>query len=1190
MNNPTFTSGAHTVIATGTAGNGCTDDSPVINLTVNATPTITLSSSDPNDTICAGETVVFTGSGGDMYQFFVNGTPQGSMSPTTTFTTDNLLNGQVITINGTLLGCPNASNSITMGVNPVPSVALTSSDVDNVYCEGDVVGYTATGASLYEFFLDGVSQGVQSGTNTINSSGFGTGTMVLQVVGETNNCFDSISSNITINALPTSGISSSIPTNVICSGETVVYTATGGVLYEFFVNGASQGTLSPNNTLSINSLADTDVVSVVASSSTGCTDTSFMAPITVSTYPTMTLVSTDTTICIGQQVDFTAGGAGDFEFFINGASQGAASPVNTMSSTTLNNGDVVTVAGTSAGCTAISSSIVFVVYGLPVVDLINNGDNQLCIGELSDITAQGATNYEFFVNSTSQGAPSPVNTFNSALNNGDVITVEGETNGCTSAGTNSISYTVYNFPTLTTSTSTGTTICYGDTVTVTGFGSMSYEFYVNADLVQQGTSDNFTTASLENGDQITVIGYNGDCPSTPDFINFTVNTMTLDMTVDPDAFICEGETVVFTASGADEYLFYLNGVAQGTQGPGNTYTSSTLADLDQVTFTGFNSTTLCEQPLNDFVIMNVISTPTITGTPTTFCEGDSVILYSNLPYGNQWLLDGTPIAGATDTMYVATVGGNYSLDVASGGQGDLWSVGQNATGIFGNTSNFNSPNPTAANATVTFDEVAAGFGHILAVSTTGELYAWGENSSGELGIGTYTGWNFPQLVPTLTDVKTAAATENSSVAVTNTGDLYVWGNNSQGQLGTGNAAVVNFPFLNPNINNVDTVAGGRDHYVFLKTNGTVWTVGDNSAGQLGQGYVSDSILTPVQVTGLANIITIGAGEYHSFAISNTNQLYVWGNNGSGQLGLGDLNNRVTPALSDLANVISEEGGAAHSLFLTSDNEVYAAGNNTFGQLGTGNTNNTLRPVLVDVPGAVSISAAQYTSLVLREDASVFGFGNNVEEQLSTIPQTNVITPTHISKIDGVTSIEASAYSSHFLYGTEQACASSNYPVTVNPTPVVTITESNGVLTANSTVPGATYQWYLHGNPIVAPDPTSPSIQITTGGLYTVEVTTTEGCVGSASYVSTLAIDDISSVGIYLFPNPAGNVVNIDFGIASASTAITVTDQTGRVVISTNAIGVSKTMLDISYLATGVYNVQVANENQETTLRFVKGQQ
>jgi hypothetical protein len=58
------------------------------------------------------------------------------------------------------------------------------------------------------------------------------------------------------------------------------------------------------------------------------------------------------------------------------------------------------------------------------------------------------------------------------------------------------------------------------------------------------------------------------------------------------------------------------------------------------------------------------ATPTITpGGPTTFCDGGSVTLDSSSAAGNQWYLDGNPIAGATNQQYVATAGGDYAVVV-----------------------------------------------------------------------------------------------------------------------------------------------------------------------------------------------------------------------------------------------------------------------------------------------------------------------------------------------------------------------------------------------------------------------------------------------------------------------------------------------------------------------------------------------
>src|SRR4029078_7962644 len=58
--------------------------------------------------------------------------------------------------------------------------------------------------------------------------------------------------------------------------------------------------------------------------------------------------------------------------------------------------------------------------------------------------------------------------------------------------------------------------------------------------------------------------------------------------------------------------------------------------------------------------------PSITPSgPTTFCDGGSVTLTSNSAKGNQWFLDGNPIAGATNQTYVATAGGNYTDKVTA---------------------------------------------------------------------------------------------------------------------------------------------------------------------------------------------------------------------------------------------------------------------------------------------------------------------------------------------------------------------------------------------------------------------------------------------------------------------------------------------------------------------------------------------
>lgn len=648
----------------------------------------------------------------------------------------------------------------------------------------------------------------------------------------------------------------------------------------------------------------------------------------------------------------------------------------------------------------------------------------MCDDEFTNLEANGADNYLLYINGTPSGTASPSPIFNTLLNNGDEVTIQGETNGCESFS-NAITYTVYNYPTITASSSDpDLEICLNDTVEFVSSGAMTYELDINNFIIANNTTGVFSVTDIHNGDIVSITGYNGHCTSSPSSFLFTVFEMNLTLDVTPSNLVCEGENVTFTANGGDEYEFFLNNSSTGPLSTSNVYTTNTLNHHDEVRFDAFNLTTGCVQTYNNYIIMNVMDTPIITPMSSIeFCEGDSVTLVSNIDYGNQWYLNGNPIAGAVDTFIVADTSGSYSLEPTMGGNGDLWSIGQNASGVFANGLNFNSADPLSASTALNFVEISSGFDFVLGIDENNDLYSWGLNNSGQLGNGTYTSSNTPISAGGLTDIKTIATSANSSMATTFAGEVYVWGNNNQGQLGTGNTAVINFPFLNTNLTDVDTIASGRRHFILLKTDGTVLAVGDNTFGQLGNGSLVGTS-TAIQIPGLTNIVSVGAGEYTSYAIDINGDLYVWGNNSNGQLGLGDFNSRLVPTLSTLENIVSIQGGANHSVFLNSNQEVYTSGGNAYGQLGLNSQISTNIPKKVDLPGVEMIAAGQYTSLFKRTDHSVFGAGSNTENQIAPVSDTTILLPTHIGSLEGVTFIEASRVSSHFIYNVENTCVSS----------------------------------------------------------------------------------------------------------------------------------------------------------------------
>ena len=1185
---PVLTSGLNDIYLIGTAPNGCSDTSATtISVTVNPIPNVVVTSSDADNVICNGESVTFTGSGSDMYQFFLDGIPQGSMSLTDTYVNGNLIDGQIVTIIGSSFGCTNSSNAITTTVNDIPNISFTSTDVDNVFCIDHSIDFNANGATNYEFIVDGVSQGPASPVNTINSTGFIAGTYDIEVLGESNNCNSNALLTVTVNDSPISTIVSSDVDNTICSGEPITYTGAGGSLYEFFINGNSQGAISTIDSIVLSSLAGGDVVSVIVQNANGCTSESTMAPITLNPTPNVVLSSSqiDQIICIGESVTFIGSGSDEYEFFINGNSQGASSPVNSFVSNTIADGDIISLVGTSLGCDASGSDLVFAVYDYPTVTLTNNGDTSLCTGEIPALVGSGGITYQFLVNGNPTGPFGPSANFSGTLNNGDIVTVIGELNGCETTASNAITFSVNTYPTLTSVVNPGTTICHDDVVTINASGATEYIFDLDGTLVQSGTGTTLNISGVENSETINVTGYNGDCASSTDSYSFVVHSLNLNMTANPSNLICEGENVTFTATGGDQYQFFMNGIPQGTMGAANTFSSSTLTDTDQVTFSSLSNATGCTQAYGDYMIMFVTPEPTITALSSLdFCEGDSVILVSNLPDHNQWYLDGTAIAGATDTSYTVTTSGSYSLDATSGGDGDVWSFGYNAYGNLGDGTNLDNSEPTLANTTEQFDELASGNYFVLGVNLAGDVYAWGDNEFGQLGDGTYSDEANPQLVSALSNIKTVATAEASSSAVSNAGELYVWGKNDQGQLGTGTTSVINFPFLNALIIDVDTIAGGRNHFVILKSDGTVWVMGNNDYGQLGQNNLVGSNI-PLQVTGLSNIVSVGAGMYTSFAIDDQGDLYVWGNNNSGQLGLNDLVNRLVPTLHNLKRVISAEGGATHSIFLTSDREVFTSGDNSYGQLGESSISNSTAPVRILLEGAVQVSAGEYTSLIRRSDNSLYVSGNNDLNQLSAAGST-VLTPELVPDVEGVTFIEASKSSSHLIFGVGNACSSTAVVATEFTAPAVVINTSEDTLWASTT--GQSYQWYLNG--VLIPSATNQFHIATVTANYYVEVTYPNGCTSTSPVVFHNMVDiyEIETIGFSYYPNPTNNVFNIVFSNDEYYNAnVRICDQTGRQIQQRQFIDANHLIIELSDHEPGVYYLMIECNSQSYTIQVIK---
>ena len=160
---------------------------------------------------------------------------------------------------------------------------------------------------------------------------------------------------------------------------------------------------------------------------------------------------------------------------------------------------------------------------------------------------------------------------------------------------------------------------------------------------------------------------------------------------------------------------------------------------------------------------------------------------------------------------------------------------------------------------------------------------------------------------------------------------------------------------------VAQVAAGKQHSLAL-TEAGVYAWGDNRFGQLGVGKAASRSSTPRLVPGLARVVGVAAGQFHSLARDAEGRLLAWGWGVHGQLGQGGIEDLSRPGLvRALARhrVVALGAGYAHSAVLTSHGLVFTFGCGLFGQLGTGGTSKAVLPVQVALPGPCSLLSSGY---------------------------------------------------------------------------------------------------------------------------------------------------------------------------------------------------------------------------------------
>ncbi|MCL2823431.1 MAG: hypothetical protein FWD57_05510 [Polyangiaceae bacterium] len=193
------------------------------------------------------------------------------------------------------------------------------------------------------------------------------------------------------------------------------------------------------------------------------------------------------------------------------------------------------------------------------------------------------------------------------------------------------------------------------------------------------------------------------------------------------------------------------------------------------------------------------------------------------------------------------------------------------------------------------------------------------------------------------NLKSLAGGSSFTCGITQDGSyVYCWGRNDYGQLGDGTTAPNKSPRRVTNLPvGITAISVATHHACAITSAGQLWCWGNNAEGRLGIGSYPSYSTAAMEVTTLSDVKSVSAGGRGTCALVGTNrQAYCWGYNSYGRVGDGSNgNNRITPSAvtGSVTNFSSISTGDDHTCALTSSSQLFCWGFNSYGQIGNGDS-------------------------------------------------------------------------------------------------------------------------------------------------------------------------------------------------------------------------------------------------------------
>ncbi len=186
-----------------------------------------------------------------------------------------------------------------------------------------------------------------------------------------------------------------------------------------------------------------------------------------------------------------------------------------------------------------------------------------------------------------------------------------------------------------------------------------------------------------------------------------------------------------------------------------------------------------------------------------------------------------------------------------------------------------------------------------------------------------------------------------------------------------------------------TLAAGGGHTCFIDMHGNLWCWGENDAGQLGVGATVPELDMPTQVPDSV-WTAVSAYANHTCGLQTDHTLWCWGGNDDGELATGDQMPRTMPAqVAGTWQTVAT--GRYHTCAIDDRDALWCWGFDGDGELGDGGSTMQTSPVQV-ADSVAAVTAGTNHTCAIHRDGTLACWGRNSNAQLGTGSTTSSSTP------------------------------------------------------------------------------------------------------------------------------------------------------------------------------------------------------